>query len=120
MSWTFPKPEVGYDDLEHALAEADAAGSLVLRLVVGERALDHRLVDRMLDVPELGQLYAGDPDPRPVELVIDLADCTFLDPYASTVIHSLVTHVAQRTERIWVCLPVRDRVRAYCGGDRVD
>ena len=114
VSAFLPKPEHSYEQFKFELATARASGALVLHLETGSRPLTPKEVDRLLNLPELGQLYAGTLAGHEVHLAIDLQNCSFLDPFASTVLHSLVASVSGRA-RIWLCLPELACVRAYCG-----
>jgi len=114
LSVFLPKPERSYEQFRLELATARASGALVLHVETGPRPLMPKEVDRLLNLPQLGQLYAGTLAGQDVHLAIDLQHCSFLDPFASTVLHSLVAAVSGHA-RIWLCLPELANVRAYCG-----
>ena len=104
-----------YHMCDHVLAQARANGHEVLRLACGRHKLDHRRIDLFLGTPGLGDIYYGRRDGKEAHLVLDLRECTFLDPYGITVACALCHGIAARVGRIWICLPADRGVKMYCG-----
>lgn len=87
----------------------------VVHLDAGVGKLNRERIERLLTTPSLADLYLEASNADPTELVVDLRDIQFVEPYALTTIPALCEAVTDQVNRTWVCLPADPDVKNYCG-----
>lgn len=112
---SIPKPEWTYKEFRQEVARCAAEGTEVIRLTAGSTRLNALGLERLLADERLAVLCAASRFPSDIHLVIDLRECTFLDPYGLTAVRALCAVVASRVQRIWLCLPTSPDVQMYFG-----
>lgn len=106
---------VRYASFDDLMTRWKREGKPVVKLGAGPEKLDRKRIERLLKSPRLEDLYFGSATDEPVELVIDLRDVLFVDPYPLTVIPALCEEIDDQVHRTWVCLPANPGVKNYCG-----
>jgi anti-sigma regulatory factor (Ser/Thr protein kinase) len=110
-----PQPEWPYSDFEDAIRDLEAAGTRVVRLGLGRGKLDLPGAERLLANAVLGELYGSRDVGTGVHLVLDLSECTFLDPFGVVAVRALCEAISARVDRIWFCVPRDVNVQSYFG-----